>query len=101
MKQHVRSRQENVFGGLSNSFFSVVTGFYLSVHAADYRRIVSIAPYDSDDSFEARKAVLRWCGSQLNSTKVTERWRKAWLLARSAEKPTESILHHPSSRSKP
>lgn len=87
LKQHVKSRHQTIYGGLSSTFFTVATGFYLGVHAADYRKIVQVAPYESEDSFEARKAVLRWCASQLNAGKITQEWRREWLLAKVAEKP--------------
>ena len=71
LKQHVITSYSSIFQALPSGFFTVGTRFFLSVHPEDYRRIVQVSPY-KEECFEARKAVLRWCGSQLNVSKISQ-----------------------------
>lgn len=95
LKQHVLSTHKATFQTLPSSFFTAGTGFFLALYPDDYRRIVQVAPYENEECFEARKAVLRWCSSQLNSTKVTQEWRRAWLPAKSIKKPCAQPVKRP------
>ena len=87
LKQHVMTAHRSTYSFLPGTFFTAGTGFYLGVHPDDYRRIAIPADYDKEECFEARKAVLRWCSSQLNAVKVTQEWRSGWLKAKAAERP--------------
>lgn len=91
LKQHVMTAHRFTFSFLPGTFFTAGTGFYLGVHPDDYRRIAVPADYDKEECFEARKAVLRWCSSQLNAGKVTQEWRSGWLKAKAAERPALEI----------
>ena len=41
-----------------------------------------------------KKAVLRWCTSQINSTRVTETWRDGWLKGKANDKKAKVEPHN-------
>lgn len=100
LKQHVKTTHTSIYPTLPVAFFTVGAGFFLSVHPQDYRRIAQASPYDQEECFEARKAALRWCSSQLNASRVTTEWRTGWLEAKALEnKPAQLTV--PSKRPPP
>lgn len=82
LKNHVKSSHTATLATLPINFFTVATGFFMAIHPNDYQQIGSLGDYEAEESFQARKAVLRWCSSQPNAVKVTETWRKAWLVTK-------------------
>ena len=87
LKQHVLSSHLNVVGSSPTTFFTAATWFYLAVHPDDYRKIVNIKRYEQDECYEAMKAVLRWCISQLNASNVTQEYRKGGFEAKATQPP--------------
>ena len=91
LKQHVSVTHRNTYSTLPPSFFTTGTGFFLARHPNDYRRIVQVSPYENDECFEARKAVLRWSASQLNATVVSQTWRNGWLQEKARSRPSVPV----------
>ena len=79
----------NTYSSLPPSFFTSGTGFFLAKFPSDYRRIVQVSPYENDECFEARKAVLRWSASQLNATVASQAWRNGWLEEKAHSRPSK------------